>query len=307
MSTHPDFVHEVRAGEGTPRWVHAVDWSPDGTLLAAACADGFVRMYSTTDWSEKMAVEAHSTSARGVAFVSDTLLASCGSDGRVVFYDTGAAEVITAVAVAQQTLLSLHRLDDGERVVVGGHDGTFVVSRDGVLIRHPAVPSSVWSLDISDDQEFMVFGGHDGYVFRRTVADGVDAWRSQRIRGPVASICLVPGRDLVVAGGTDAVFLLDSNTGNIVTELKQWNSGSVKGLDLLSDTQFVTGADVGGAVQVWRTDGTAPMSSFRAHLHGIHDLVLSPDRKHYATASRDGTVRIWTSPSLAPESDDEEH
>lgn len=46
-------------------------------------------------------------------------------------------------------------------------------------------------------------------------------------------------------------------------------------------------------LRIWKTDDFLPVSEQPAHWYTLNHIVFSPDGAHFATASRDKTVKIW--------------
>ncbi len=73
---------------GSPVW--SLAFNPSGTVLAAACGDGLIRLWHVETGDLLAAVEAHTAPVRSVAFSPDGgLLASAGDDGRVRLWAFG--------------------------------------------------------------------------------------------------------------------------------------------------------------------------------------------------------------------------
>ncbi len=90
-------VNLVREFERQPGPVHAVAFSPDGTLLAAAGVGGSVRIYQTADGTRKHELKGHDGAVFALAFSPDgTALYTGGFDGLVRVFDplTGALRAI---------------------------------------------------------------------------------------------------------------------------------------------------------------------------------------------------------------------
>ena len=64
-------------------WVNSLDFSPDGTSLAAASSDGTVAVWATSDWSLQPLRRRHPSVVVSVRFLTDEVVASCCEDGMI--------------------------------------------------------------------------------------------------------------------------------------------------------------------------------------------------------------------------------
>src|SRR5690606_3156250 len=67
--------------------VHAVRFSPDGTLVAVATRDGEVQLWDGKLGARRHVLAGHADWVMDVAFVSQTQLASAGADHSVRLWD----------------------------------------------------------------------------------------------------------------------------------------------------------------------------------------------------------------------------
>ena len=83
-------VRELRADSET---IFAATFSPDGTLIAAACADGAIRVWSTVSGEPLNVLRRHTGWATSVTFTPDgSRVVSSGADGAVQFHNVVTGE-----------------------------------------------------------------------------------------------------------------------------------------------------------------------------------------------------------------------
>jgi DNA-binding beta-propeller fold protein YncE len=78
--------------------VRAVEFHPEGTLLATASNDGTARVWSVRDGSTQAVLSGHAGPVTGVAYSPDgTILATSSGDGTVRFWDVAAAATVATL------------------------------------------------------------------------------------------------------------------------------------------------------------------------------------------------------------------
>ncbi|KAJ2159377.1 hypothetical protein GGF46_003080 [Coemansia sp. RSA 552] len=84
----------------------------------------------------------------------------------------------------------------------------------------------------------------------------------------------------------------DMQAGQLRRELKA-HSGCVMDVDWLDNTTFAScGNDK--AIRVWREGESAPVRTFTGHKSDINAIKWHPGGKYLASASDDGTVKVWS-------------
>ena len=74
------------------------------------------------------------------------------------------------------------------------------------------------------------------------------------------------------------------------------NDGAATSLCFLPDGQRLAIGDARGGVTVWDVATAKLVQRYAGHGKLVSGIAASPDGKHFATASHDGTVKIWPAP-----------
>jgi WD40 repeat protein len=113
----PKFYLELRWGlreappalrrvlEGHTGGVNGVAFSPDGTLLATASADGTVALWDPATGQRTATLKGHTGPVRGVAFSPDgTLLATASDDRTVALWELDRRAMVSQLALGTPVL-----------------------------------------------------------------------------------------------------------------------------------------------------------------------------------------------------------
>jgi len=164
-------------GDGALGPIYDVAFSPDGSTLAAAYADGVVRLYSTADWQIIQELHESGSIPHALAFSPDgAYLVTAGDDGGQGFAGYGAVVRLWRLAdgvlersydLGGQVLHAIAFAPDGAAFATAGEDHqiTLVAIETGVVLcelkGHTGV---VRALDFSPDGALLASGADDQFV-----------------------------------------------------------------------------------------------------------------------------------------------
>jgi WD40 repeat protein/serine/threonine protein kinase len=298
----------------------AVAYSPDGTRLATAYADGTVRMWDTvanralSDISGSIpGLPVPIKSFTSIAFSRDGKRIAVGAgDGTVLVWNAETGESIAVLRGHDSGVTSVAFSSESSRLVSAAYDKTV----------------RIWDLDKSVCTD--VLRGHDAQVYCVAVSpDGsriasASADKTVRIwdagthhqlavlhghEKAVRSVAFSPDGARLVSGSTDMTARIwDAGMSGAVAELAQPSPAhSNSGLNVSGIASIAFSPDGGrivagledGVIQVWNPTTHEETAVLRGHSSAVNSVAFSHDGAHILSASSDKTLRTWDAANYA--------
>ncbi|HET6879787.1 MAG TPA: protein kinase [Pirellulales bacterium] len=294
-------VSELKSFDGHPGEVYEVEYSPDGTLLAAACGNGHILLRDAKTGETLHDIAAHKSDVNALDFSRDgTLLASVGDDRRVRLWHVATAELTADFGEHDCQISSVAFSHDGRRLASGDEHGLIIVwdvtdrREEKRLVKHT---DRVRKLAFAADGTLVSISA-DWYLTAWNVDEAGPRWRFAAPHTRFNAVALSPDDKTVAAGdGLGIVFLLDLADGRVLGRMGMRNR-AVDSLAFSPDCRLLAAGGDDNRVQLWDLARQTCLGQTPTHGDRVWSVALSPDGRTLATGTRDRVVKLWEVESI---------
>jgi WD40 repeat protein len=325
LAPSPYLLQTISTDTDTP----IIAFNAGGTLLATEGSQGAIELYTVPHGQHVHTLSGHKQRVSACAFhPHKQQLVSSGGDRLIRLWDVQHGTLIRLIdPTLTRTFDSIRSVvfsPDGNLLAASNNYGTIWVwdSQNGMHMQTFSghilnnVPRAVVSLSFSSDGHMLASAGADGSVSVWSIERGL-LLAQLRIPGNSAKInkvlFLQDGSTLISGSDDGAIRLWSLAAEQPIRTLVNrsepvfaiavhphghfiaWGGGKIYDPDILPE---FGPRDTRIAVQMIVPSSVEPMSFLQGHRDNILHLAFSPNGSLLASASRDGTVRLWRVPEF---------
>jgi WD40 repeat protein/DNA-binding SARP family transcriptional activator len=276
--------------------VWAIDLNPTADLLLTATkSDGTTRLWDLSPyWSHELIGLPNPPGLGGVEFSPDDgTLVTSGAPGAVSVWDVDTGREQRTFEAAEH----VSRLDidpSGTYLATAGSAGAKLYEfSSGEVIGTLVEGVNTFDVDF----------GPQGLLAVASI-DGVRLWESHTGAGEVISelhgisVAFDPAGTLLAMGLSEPaiqafVEIRELDSGETIATLTEHSTNLVRGLAFNQDGDLMATASDDTTAILWDATSFEPLHRLEGHSAAVLNAAFDPSRREIATASADGTVKIW--------------
>ncbi|MEM7552810.1 MAG: ABC transporter substrate-binding protein [Cyanobacteria bacterium P01_A01_bin.84] len=250
---------------------NSVALSPDGSLLATAGEDGYVRLWGSSGKLERQ-IRTHYGNVRSVTFIPEqtqkqlpdqnkTLILTGGDDNKVKLWDTSSGKRLDQTPRQSSDIISVVFIpNQPEQFATFAKDGNY----------------KIWEISLDEKSNYKIEESRIPYT-------------TTKLKDYKSAAFTPKGNEVFTLGENGKIKIWD-NPQKSIDLLKNFKP-VINSFTLTPDGQQVVIGDKEGIVWLWNGKGQ-PRRFLSTQQGSIDALAMTPDEK-LVTVGEDGTLRIW--------------
>ena len=278
--------------------IYSVSYSQDGALLLTTGIDKTAKLWNAKTGELVQVFPGHGSAVKSAAISQNGkyVLTGADQDRTARLWDAQTGDEIRQFTVSNWNHNQTAFMPDGTLffTTVDTRSVTmFSVETGEPLIEFRGHDNYVRSMAVSPDGIHLLTGCEDGTAILWDIDSAKPAWTA-KLGNRVTAVAFTPDGKFVIAGiDNKGIYLLYVQTGEIASEISNYRFNSNYALAVTPDGNELICTHAHQLIHVYSIPDGKFLRGFFAHKYTITDVTISPDGKHFATSSIDGSVKIW--------------
>ena len=292
--------------EGHTGIATAVAFSQDSQWLASTSGDQTIRLWSVATGQCLQVLHGHAACVWSAVFHPDgKTLFSAGEDNIIRRWDIERGQCIQTLTGHQHWVRTIALSPDGQHLISGSYDQTLKhwdMHTGSCLATLSGHHKPITAVAFSTDGKTLASSSYDQTVKLWCLASQQCVQTLQKHTNFVWSVALHPTQPLLASGGEDyTARLWDLQTGQC-TKTFQGHSNSIYAISLATaNYHLLASGHEDQTIKLWDLQpqtltepaSQQPFRTLRGHTGRVMSVAFSPNEQILASASPDGTVRLW--------------
>lgn len=262
----------IQSLSGHSDWVKAIAINPTSTQLVSGSFDSKIKLWNLATGELEATLDYHERGVFAVVISPDgKTLASTSWDKTIKLWDLPSGDLIDTLTGHSGSVRAAVFTSDSQTLISCSFDETIKIwdVTQGKLIKTLAdYSSAVYSLALHPNGKTLATGIGDGSIVLWNLPTNTQIAILSGSLDVVESLVITPnGRTLIAGNGDGSIHLWQLNQAELWNDSLSWNRPSST-IAYLRDTLSV-------------------------HTGEVTALAIAPDGESFASASADGTVKIW--------------
>ena len=285
LASHVRLV--LRAGGA----VHAADYSPDGSRIAVASADGRARIFAA-DSGRLLSTIVHDGPVLDATFSPDgRVLATASADGTVGLWNGRTGTLLRTLNHGGSAAAVEFSREGGLLVSGGGSTARLWQVGSGLLLQALVHPAAVTLVTLSAQGDLLATGADDDVVRVFRVSSGQQLGAVEH-DARVTSVSFSPDGALLASTSNDRTVRLH-NLGSGREQVLRGPRGAFYDAEFSYDSGLLVTGSSDGVARIWSVRTGRRLVLMTGHGNYVRSAAFSPDRIWVVTGSPDRTARTW--------------
>jgi WD40 repeat protein len=280
--------------------LHALSWSPDGSLLASGGDDHHIQVFQAATGSTITSYQQHTRAVRALAWsIGNRHLASAGNDHTVQIWKGDSGQNLLTYQGHSHWICALSWSPDGRLIASGDADNRIHIwnpHSGRLILMYQGHQSPVLALAFSPDTTLIASADESGIIHVWETASGKLQTILKGHRKVISSLAWSPDGKQLVSGSWDSTLQIWDVANRKQVSVYAAHQRTINAVAWSAARKLVASASNDKTVQIWEPQTCKTVFTYTAHTASINALAWSPDGTYLASAGDEAEVHIWRAP-----------